>query len=197
MCYSWLYEHSLSLCPCPSSEAVAASTCGDSNTFTTLSQCLLIVWLHHNFQGAPLKRLFFLPSTYSPASIPPVNSNLLPAWGGKTHCQVPTGSQHSPAGSTTARGSRHEETPEWQGGSTAQELSAIWTCYLCFLHSNYSVSLCLTQQQDKPSAQAWGKKPQTQPTLAANAVELQSDPLFLLNQYVPDYWGKMQVTPGC
>lgn len=125
-CYIWLYKHSLSLCPCmalvkslidnhyPSIEAVAASSYGGTNTLNTLNQCLVIVWLYHNFQIALLKQHFFLCLlllNLLSRSVPPVNPNLLPAHSGKTCCQAPMGSQHSPPGSTAAWGSCRAKTP--------------------------------------------------------------------------------------
>lgn len=49
----------------PSSEAVATSSYGGSNILNALSQCLVVVWLNHNFQSAPLKQHFLCLLTIS------------------------------------------------------------------------------------------------------------------------------------
>lgn len=183
-CYMWLYKHFL--CPCTAPvkspignhypSTVAALGYGSNKTLNTLSQCLVIVWLHQcSFKAT--------------ASVPPVNPNLLPSQGGKTHWWVPMGSQHSPAGSTAAQGSCHDETPEWQ---RVQQLRS----YLPFGHTirAFPIPIILasfawpgSKVNQVCCAQAWTKTLQVQLSYNVTHYSCSITCAWLL--------GKMQVSP--
>lgn len=75
--------------------------------------------------------------------------------------------------------------------STAQKQFAMLRNYLCFPHSHYSGSLCLTGQ---PGVSRSGFKLNCN-SAALAAICCQCTLLFPFNQCVLEYWGKIQVNP--